>query len=318
MSVFMNRDVRRFLSACDGFDGRSPTPALVTATSRFLSAVGDDPALLGKAAAALPTREPAAAAWIAVTLGTAIETGASTQHAGPQLLAHFVSELGRPPTAGPAPISELDRRLASLKYLCTAVVAHLARMPQERQRLAADGDLIARLEDLQRYSVGALWVGSALRRTSGPLVLLHPASRQGLLLRAQNVERCFHLFSLIQSAVGTNLPGGGTPDPAVVDSAHGRSEEHVNDAAWWNFGDPRSPEAHSGASIRGEGEVRAIPLIDGHLVVLLWPLIPGHRGWDSGFFEPHLDAMPADVTIERELVTNEADQWFARLGIAPA
>jgi hypothetical protein len=191
--------------------------------------------------------------------------------------------------------------LARFQFLCQSAVTHLARLSELRTTLGQDAPLLERLDELRACSPGAWWVHEALLKSSGMLVLLHPPSGTGLRLRYANVSNCFHLFSLLQTAVRTRIPGG-------LDDASG-------DVAWWHYGSPSSPKASLDTLIPGEGLVRELPRVDGEQVMLLWPPILRGSAWDSGFLGPHLEAMPADASVERMLTAEESQAWLEKLGL---
>jgi hypothetical protein len=196
------------------------------------------------------------------------------------------------------------------------VVTHIARMPERRAEMGKEAGLLERLHRLRGFSHGAVWVHEALTKTSGTLILLHPPSRTGSRLRCANVSNCFHLFSLLQTAVGTSLPGGREPDEVIARVARGKSTESVTDEAWWHYGSPLAAKPDLATSIWGEGLLREIPEIDGVRVMLAWPPILKSRHWDTGFLQPHLAAMPADVIMEGMLTSGECEAWLARLGLS--
>ena len=132
------------------------------------------------------------------------------------------------------------------------------------------------------------------------------------------VSKCFHLFSLIQTAVGARLAGGREPNDAVAQVARGKSSDPVSDDSWWHYGNARSTKADIMTSIWGEGLVREIPAVDGAQVILAWPMILQSRTWDAGFLGPHLEAMPADAVLDGVLSQAECDTWFERLGLVAA
>lgn len=344
--------------ACDQHRGGAPSDALVSVTSAFLGRVNDDRELLGRAATHLQELPPRGAAWLAITLGTAVEQGADPQVSGPHLVALLELWLSRLPEvrrtdddddsngagsddresngAGsdddgsddaqtdedededediPDPTPEQDVVIEAFPMLCQSLVAHLARTPELRESLAKNIPLLDRLEDAQHYSYGATWVREALLRTSGRLIALHPLSGRALELHVSNVANCFHLFTLVQGAIGERLPEGRKPNEAALAVARG-GDGDLQDEAWWHFGDPISPTADIAGSIWGESLVRSMPLIHGARVVVLWPPVLGSRSWNTGLFGPHLDAMPANVTFERELDPKEARKWFGRVDIA--
>jgi hypothetical protein len=308
--------------------GEEPTQNLREASGAFLRDADSDPTLLRAAAEALPTLPPAGAGWLALVLGTAVERGADPALATPALVRFVRSWLPRLPAPEvmedeegeeeevfPNPTPEQEELLAALRPICQSLVAHLARMPGERHELAADEELLERLAELGGYTPGVTWVRETLLRTSGTLIVLHPPSGSGLKLRYENVANNFHLFSLVQAAVGTRLPGGRQPNPKIAAAARGQTNYNVYDDAWWHYGDPSSKTPELRESIWGEGLVTDIPVVNGSRVMLLWPPIMQTRTWDTGFFGPHLQALPANVELEAELSRESALAWLKALGI---
>jgi len=307
-------------SASRGWTGGPATGAMLAATRAFLARVADDPALLGEVAASLTRYEPGAAAWIAVTCGTAVERGAPADSTGPAVLDLLRSSLAALPIGGEAdpphePTREQAAHLELFSYLCQAAVTHLARLPVPREAMSRDEALLDRLGELQAFSHGAVWVREALLKSSGTLVFLHPPSGTGLRLCYSNVSNCFHLFSLLQTAIGERVPGGRVPVAAIARVARGTSTEPVNDAAWWHYGTAESKRAELSTGILGEGLVRDIPAVDGPQIIVAWPPLLESRGWDGGFLGPHLEAMPADVVIDGQLAQAESEAWLKRLGV---
>src|SRR5688572_16132038 len=134
-----------FLAACRTRRGNDVTSELRQATSRFVAAAAAAPTLLSGATAALAGLSGTAAAWLGLTLGSSMETGSEVALTGTALLAYFQSRLPLLPyasdgkTEGEQTFSQ--QQLALLKVfdeICTAVVAHLARMPAPREALAGD------------------------------------------------------------------------------------------------------------------------------------------------------------------------------------
>jgi hypothetical protein len=309
-------------AASQGWNAGGPTGAMLTSTRAFLARASEDEAVLRVVAARLSTADSGAAAWMAVSCGTAVERGASAELSGPavfELLRDWLPRLPR--DVGPESSSESSpeqtTRLALFRYLCQAAVSHLSRLPALRETLSQDAPLLERLGELEGFSPGAVWVREALLKTSGALILLHPTSGSGLRLIYSNVSNCFHLFSLLQTAVGTSLPGGREPDAAIARVARGRSNEAVTDEAWWHYGSAQSKKADLATSIWGEGMVSEIPRVDGVPVILAWPPQLQSRSWDAGFLGPHLEALPAEVLVERALTDVESQEWLTRLGVLP-
>ena len=282
--------------------GDSPTGAMLSTMRAFQSVAANDASLLRQAADSLSPRHPGSTAWIAVGLGTLVERGAAAEVTGPAIFEQmkaWLPSLPVPPAdvdePPPVPTPDEAMRLAQFQFLCQSVVTHLAHLPEQRAQWGRDETLLERLDALGGYSYGACWVREALLKSSGTLVLLHPESGQGLRLRYANVSNCFHLFTLLQTAVGTRIPGGRSRTGPVTQV----------DEAWWHYGSPLSKQADVQASIWGEGLVRDIPRVAGEQTILLWPLRIG-RAWDAGFLGPNLLAMPADASVERMLTDDES------------
>jgi hypothetical protein len=301
------------IRAARGWNGAQPQGALRQATADLLARVPQDPSLLSRIGASLAGLDPGAAAWLAVTCGTAVERGANAQLTGRAVMGLLASWLPELPgqTTGQA------SRLELFQFVCQAAVSHLARMSAMREEMGRDASLIERLDQLGVHSHGAIWVREALLKHSAALLLLHPTSGRGLRTRYENVSNCFHLFSLLQSAIGTRLEGGRVPDETVARVARGKSDAPVTDHAWWDYGDPQSRQSDPRQSIRGEGLTREIPVIDDVQVMVAWTLRL-ERTWDAAFLQPHLEAMPADARVEAALPADEAAAWMKRLGIATA
>lgn len=310
-----------FLAACAAYGGGEPSDALRELTREFVLRATDDASIIERAAQALATLPPRGAAWLGIAIGTVVERGTGAELSAAALVDLFRSWLPQLPNPESeaaerrAPTPQETELLSALRFVAPAVVAHLARVPDLRASLSQNLALLDRLAVLEEYTIAAAWIREALLRSSGSLILLHVQSRRGFRLQYRNVATCFHLFSLIQAAMGERAPGGRKPDPRVADAARGRLPEQVEDEAWWHYGDPRSRVADLSASIWGEALVREIPVIDGEQVVLLWPHILASRSWDSSFFGPQLDALQPDAGIEAELATADTAAWFQKLGI---
>jgi hypothetical protein len=316
--------VNELLKACAAHAGGQPTDGLRRLTSQFLRRSRDDPSAIAEAAEALRTLPPQGAAFLAVAIGAAVEGGSNADLSARAIVDLLLSWLPQLPIAEGeeaeqyTPTADEVNLLDAFKSLALSVVAHLARAPHLRATLAEDLTLLDRLAVLEAYSAGAAWIREMLLRISGSLILLHVPSGRGFQLQFRNIATCFHLFSLIQVAIGEQLPGGRKPDPIVAAAARGRTKDKVNDEAWWHYGDPRAAKADLRHAIWGEALVREVPVIEGHRVMLLWPAILQGRAWDSGFFGPQLDALMPDVTLESELSTADCAAWFRTLGVRRA
>jgi len=307
--------VKRFLKACEQYGGRE-CAELQQATSEFLAAARRDPELLSEARRGFEELAPAAAAWLALTYGTAAETGFAPELVAAQLLPAFdtwVAHLPKGNEGAVPPTAQQERLLAPFPYVCQAVVSLLARTPDEREARYRTERETGRLDQLAAVSYGATWVHEALQKTSGRVLVLHPESRRGLELDYRNVSNCFHLFTLLQGAIGTRLPGGRVPDALTLEVARGETDVKVSDEAWWHYGDPHCARAEFMASIWGETNPRELLTVDGEQVLLLWKPLLGRRSWDNGYFRPQLAQFPPSAVIERELPDSEADARLCAL-----
>ncbi|HVJ13947.1 MAG TPA: hypothetical protein VM686_00840 [Polyangiaceae bacterium] len=290
--------------------------ALLAATGAVLDALqsagGPAPALLLDALRTLP---PLGAAWIAITLGSAVEQGSSPASSAPAV----VDLMRRWLDAMPDDDEDVLPRdvVAAFPWLGQSLVTHLVRAPELRAVLARDVRLREQLLRASGATYGAAWVQELILRQSGELIVLHVESRRALVLRYENVGRVFHLFTLLQGAIGTRLPGGREPDLEQVQAAMGGERSPHNDSAWWHYQDGFTSKADFMSSLWAEWSVSDVPQLDGVTVLVLWPPILGGRHWDSSFFGPALDAAPPRVTIVRELDSAEAEAWFLRVRIAP-
>jgi hypothetical protein len=306
--------VKEFLRACGAYAGGQPTETLRQLTGGFVRRARDDANVLASAVAALKTLPPQGASWLAVAIGAAVEGGANAELSARAILDLLLSWLLQLPAAERSTLTPQQAELlAAFEPLAQSVVAHLARADHLKSTLSQDLPLLDRLAVLEEYTAGAAWIREALLRSSGSLILLHAPSRRAFRLEYVNVATCFHLFSLLQTAVGERIPGGRKPDPLLADVARGKSREKVTDEAWWHYGDPRSMVASAGAMIFGEALVREIPMVAGERVIVLWPPIVASRRWDSAFFGPQLEALGPDVVLSAELSRGESAAWGERL-----
>jgi hypothetical protein len=302
--------VKEFLRACGAYAGGQPGETLRQLTGGFVGRARDDANVLASAAAALKTLPPRGASWLAVAIGAAVEGGANAELSARAIVDLLLSWLPQLPAAeGSMPTPQQTELLEAFEPLAQSVVAHLARTDHLKSTLSQDLPLLDRLAVLEEYTAGAAWIREALLRSSGSLILLHAPSRRAFQLEYANVATCFHLFSLLQTAVGEQIPGGRKPDPLIANVARGNSQEKVTDEAWWHYGDPRSKVASVAAMIFGEGLVREIPTVAGERVIVLWPPMLASRGWDSSFFGPQLDALKPNALVRAELSTADSAAW---------
>ncbi|MEZ4371868.1 MAG: hypothetical protein AB7K71_13725 [Polyangiaceae bacterium] len=311
--------------------GTPEEEALVAASSQLASAFHRGDTLRPELSERLASLPPHTAAWCSILLGAAVEDGAPAAVSVEGLLSCLDSWLEQLPRfpEDEEPMLEDDDELIvdALPGLCQALVSHLAALPERRRELLHDEAMVERLDEVVSLSVGAFWLLEALKRSSGDLIIVHVPSRKGLELRYENVSNCFALFSLIQNAVGKQLPGGEAPRPDLsmwLLHRDGMPFEGT-DHAWWHYGSPLSPEPDLTNSVWGEmlvQELPTFPALDAPgpetRVILLWPPLLQSRTWDAGFLTPHIGQLPASVELVSELSTEDCEAWLGRLGIPRA
>lgn len=300
-----------------------PDQELIDATNQF--ADNKEPGTPEGLLNAIDTLPINGAGWLAILFGSGVEGGSDPMSTAPALWKTFCRRMEEfPPTPTnddddlPDLSDEQFKIADGFQFLCQGLVAHLARLPEFVSELSADSDLCDRIDFLQNYSHGFAWIGELLRRSSGTLIVLHTESRRALRVKYENISNCFHLFTLLQAAIGDSLPGGRTTDPEIAATAKGSTYVEGSDSAWWHYGNPLSTEPNMVASIFGEAPVNTIPTIDDQQVVILWPPVLKGRSWDTGFFGPPIAASQPVVTLEAELEIAEAEAWFQRVGIQAA
>lgn len=288
-------------------DATEPTQELKRLTRDFIGEVAENGALPPDVLAALEFLPPHGAAWLAVSLGSAVEKGLDPSLAGERLLEVFRDWLGRT-TEGREP--EL---MAALPTLSQALVTHLARLRGLRTALADDAPFLAELEKREPESHAITWIRELISRRTGDLFVIHGDTQRVVHLQFKNVHRCYHLFSLIQSVLGSALPGGQIPNGAVAAAARGQSEEPATDRAFWHY-QAGGMKPSMQKAVWGEESVDKLRCADGAYLVVLWDPLMGDRKWNSGYFGPVLDAALPDMRFMAELDADAAAQWIARAG----
>jgi len=256
--------VAQLIDYCRNADSATQGETRSAVGKALLDEAKQDPRVLAEACASIAELPRAGAAWIALCAGTAVENGIDAAHSFPGLWT--LSWINVPPHADLDAASDVEGEQHSspsdaetLQYVGQSIVSHLARLPGERARLRAEPGVLAKLDASEHRSYGITWVLEALRRRNGSVLLLHATERIGFRVRFENVNNCFHLFSLLQAALGDSMPGGKPPARSLIDVLEGRSQAKVSDSAHWHYGDARSNTSSIMASIWGEGGVDDIP-----------------------------------------------------------
>jgi len=227
-------DLQALLDACADFRADiPPDDPLRQASGIFLRSALKDPSLIEQAIIALEELSPDAISWMALIFGSYAENGGRADLTVTTLVSHLRDWCDKLPAIPseedelPDPDEAQTELLRAMPFLCQSIVGHLGRLPQTQETLARDVTLLKRLDELVGYSHSFMWVYEALIRWSSPLLILHVPSGTGMRLQIRNVSNCFHLFSLIQCAVGKRLPGGQDPSPALTAAPMAKARKAV-------------------------------------------------------------------------------------------
>jgi len=300
-----------------------PSERLRQALGRLVALSDDEKEIVHlRIARALPDVEaPGGAGILALWLGATVERGAD-----PDATAGFVQEtlfrwlrsLPEPPEddAEP-PSSRLSAGLlAGIQMLETSLIAHMSRSAAALLAFRKHGEartLVGRATD---WEAGGMWLREVLNQCSGELVVLHGTESKGFRVSYRNLSTCFHLFTLLQGVLQGQMPGSRKASSQTLAIARGEKGGETNDSAWWHYGQPSAPVPDLGSSVWGEGSPDSIESVEGVQVLLVWPPIMDHRGWDAGFFSPSLQSASPSVTVESELLPEEIERWRSRLGLS--
>ncbi|TWU08071.1 hypothetical protein [Stieleria varia] len=266
-------------------------------------------------------RSCAGAGYLAVWLGAGAEHGEEPEEAGQQILETMLKWSRAVHTSD----DEVDSDESGddeinpdtdfgLERLGQGLVAHVARSMSLHQHMMNRPDVIAEFQRTEHLSSGPMWVMELLRKQSGHLVVIHVESKRVVRVAYQNLSNCFHLFTLLQSALADiRMPGSKRVSAHLKSVALGQRHDEASDKAWWHYGVGTCAKADFAGSIWGEATPDSIPEIDAEQVVLLWPMLLASRQWGAGFFGPFLQALPPSVTVQGELSEEEATVWFERL-----
>lgn len=313
----------KLVRVCKKVNSIEPSKVYHQARTNFLASLQDNQEIPPKVYRSLSWMLPHGAARLAFILGEAVEYGANREKTARAVFKIFRDwimlwfpyyDVENPPQLSRLVYLHLD----ALPLFCEAIIKLIGPMPEFRQEIADDAEFMDKLDNMEIYYCGIRKVRKILEVHSDSVVVIHVESQKAFELEYENVNNNFHLFSLIQSEIGDQLPGGTKPTSVIYDAARGGVEDleaGITEYAWWHFGRGDVPEANLAGSIWGE-DVCCIPKFDGKQVILLWPTIMKGRFWGANFFGPFVDAALPKIQITKELNRPQVTSWFNKLGLA--
>lgn len=214
----------------------------------------------------------------------------------------------------------------AVEFLGLAAMTVLTRDPAARAAARAHGELCAGVERLRGPHDVVWYLGEVLDLADGlDVLVLHPESRRGFVVRLEGVRNNFHFFTLLQARLTGDgrVPGRRLP-PRLVAAARGEAElteETEIEGEWgfyeWPAVDERGRIAAPAERVWGELHPRDIRPFEGRPVVVLGPLDFARQCWDAKFVVALHDAHRADVRVRETFEPDEVDAWVRRLAAAP-
>lgn len=314
----------KVMAAANRQRGREPSPEFREAIKPMFEAEsGIRKTLHLRLATIIPQITSASGAGLtAMCFGAAVENGADPNESFRPLFSTLIRwartlpvepEPGETGAIEPIDLTPHEDTLIGLEYLGQSLVAHVGRDKSLKASIAPNSEAIAHLYRVEHLSVGLMWVLTLLRQCSGDLLVLHATEAKGAWVKYENIANCFHLFTLLQGALANVMPGARTPSPQALAAATRQGNDRIPDSAWWHYGKAEFTTPDLTGSVFGEDTPKSISQFDGQQVILLWPPILQHRGWDSSFFSPLLQASLPSLVLTRQLSAEEISQWRARL-----
>lgn len=260
---------------------------------------------------------PVGAGLLAVWFGGGVEQGRDPTPTTPILLETLLAWCRRVETTEDGePIGELSEAISTgTELLGQGLVAHLTRARELRDEYAQNAEILEELDRVDHLLVGPTWVLEVLLRRSGELVVIHATEHVGVRVRYEEIGNCFHLFTLLQGAAASFLPGAETPDPRVLAAARGEPSGELSDSAWWHYGQAFANEPDLTSMVFGEASPDSLEVIEGERVMLVWPPVMDGRSWSDGFFGPPIASSQPAVRVLGELSPTEIATWVERLSL---
>ena len=319
-------EIDQLLQAFQQGDADASAQARALAMENFVAALPAHAELATELDQLLAQQSPEVAANLAVFIGCLLEKNLlpSPSQAVPKLFCDWLQQLPQdetpeddwhlnsPTSFELADLSDQQQAiLAALPLLCLAMLSHLAKLPELREELRRYDDFLEQLDFIKPHCAQVFWVREFVLCFSGRLLVLHPSSESGVWVQYQNVGTCFHLFSLLQLAIGEGIEGGAPSNPEVAAVLNGRSQQALRDQAWWHYEEVSTYSQSGFYKLWGGGNVRLISKVDEQQILVLSPPILPTLTWESP--SPFPAKIPATVVIERYLEPEECQVWLRKL-----
>ena len=224
------------------------------------------------------------------------------------------------------------RAYFGFNILCVTVMAFLTRDTDLRKFLEDKGigEKITYLAEETPESpyLKSIYYVDCMQRTCSnlKLLVLYPAGKRGFIAEANDINNCFHLIFLLEEQIWENFGRNyGMPvfeaDQPVTDLAHGdypdgfQGRPYITHFTECNYS--VMPASTCGQEeimnlVWGEMPPDYIPAIDGYAVIVLLDGGP-QRSFDVNFLAVPHSALNPYVEIERELGSDEYNQWVKRI-----
>lgn len=218
----------------------------------------------------------------------------------------------------------------ALDWLSRGAIAMMSRSKEARRKARLRSDVLRSSQSADNAFRGASSFLTKMLQVldDEPVLVIHPGEHKGYQVRMSGIGVNFELFILLADVlIGDPAKGwlsGEKPDPAVAASCRDKpaTEDMYATGAFNLFNwqglqkDLTVPLGHGSGThehwIWMEGVPQDISPFDGLRVILLGPP-PYLRSIPAGRI---FSNMPADLTVERQLSTDESHDWLKRIAAA--
>ena len=225
------------------------------------------------------------------------------------------------------------RAYYGFNILCVSAMAFLTRDTGLRKLLEDKGieeEITYLVEETPEspYLKSIYYVSCILKTCSGlKLLVLHTGRKKGFFATASDLNNCFHLLYLLEEQIAEKfgesygMSGFDAASP-LIELAHGAYPDDCWDKHYnthfmeCNYSVAGSKEVDPQDAIMslvwGEMPPDAIPAIDGYAIIILMDT-EIHRGFDAGFLATPHSALKPCVHIEKELDSQEYNEWKSKI-----